>query len=682
MGQKDNTEPSHRSKSMFDFIRKIFCLFEQLLRFFLFSKKTTTCLTFKERNDLWVYSYIALFIVCIYGVLDGYRVNLPYQSFMHGSLEDAGDEAYLIALDKRFNKPVLSDNIKIVLIDDKDFHIPNELTKVYENVLNSQKSIDYKKTPITPEYAKEAYCEVLHRDLSKSRQVIVEAIERVLEDKPKAIVLDILFGETSTHCPEYDEKLKKIIQQNHHIFVAAGTKSKEETTTEFEFIDPSQYIHNTVKKKEKTQTNISAELLYPFFKDVYKEDKSLNTIGAASSIVDSAIITQAKLWEENDNYLIPTLATVVSQSDCCGKASIDRYQKIPIANINWRDLEEDLSYLDNEKASGRYINHISDVAIGYSSKLPSYKDKIVFFGANLSGRSADSRYTPIQDNPVAGVIIQATILDNIIRQDFIEKVSTSWSIGYTILMIIILFIGFNGQSVLHRLGWLRRSKYRKIRKFMDRVHHIVHLEVGEANLFFILEFIAIFITLLGMLFNVYIDVSGPVLGGALSFFILTVYNVFANRHLFDNAGLLREYKNPDHRYKNIAILKIKINMQEMDSNQSNAWIYRLIQKIIYIIIGEPNNTRDAILYDFSKIVDVDITQLPLFDDDHVFGSHLETEYYWWFTDENKEDLNKKIKSFFKGITCVETDDVDVSHVYDENKDLSIEARQIFNISIK
>ena len=332
-------------------------------------------------NKLIFSGYKVIYAALIALILNDFRIINVNEDFQ-GFIADAGDEAYEFVVANRFFPQASDQDIQIVLVDedsvgnfpqfmirnDKGDKTPNKkLNAAYLEALRTGEPVKYSETKtISPKKAKRLYCETLHRgEVSKSRKPIVDAVNRILEDKPKAIVIDILLGGKSAFCPEYDDDLENIIKNHNNIFTVAGINPKDSNTSEIEqSID--QYLHTAIKKQDRAKTTLSEKLEYPFFKQTYKNDPKLNTIGVGGGIVDSSVITQAQLWMESDRYLIPALATVVAQSGCCSKENIDLSQRPFIKNINWRE--------------GRPGHQNINAVIMGSPTLPSYKDKIVFFG--------------------------------------------------------------------------------------------------------------------------------------------------------------------------------------------------------------------------------------------------------------------------------------------------------------
>ena len=585
-------------------------------------------------NKLIFSGYKVIYAALIALILNDFRIINVNEDFQ-GFIADAGDEAYEFVVANRFFPQASDQDIQIVLVDedsvgnfpqfmirnDKGDKTPNKkLNAAYLEALRTGEPVKYSETKtISPKKAKRLYCETLHRgEVSKSRKPIVDAVNRILEDKPKAIVIDILLGGKSAFCPEYDDDLENIIKNHNNIFTVAGINPKDSNTSEIEqSID--QYLHTAIKKQDRAKTTLSEKLEYPFFKQTYKNDPKLNTIGVGGGIVDSSVITQAQLWMESDRYLIPALATVVAQSGCCSKENIDLSQRPFIKNINWRE--------------GRPGHQNINAVIMGSPTLPSYKDKIVFFGTNLPGHSQDRLHVPTEDDAIPGVYVQANILDNIINSDFIDRNPEWVSVCLTILIVTLLFFAFDSQTILpHACNY--NSLYRKI---SVSLHRLFHFDIGEADFFLFIEIGAILFSLAVLeLFNYYIDMSGPVLGGIASFSFFSIYNYFSNKYLFEKQSVLKEYIDSD-KYKRVYLLEVRfedLSIKDKLGNDVESILFDRLPQKYGVIVGE----------------------LTPFNDDDVFGSTFTSNYYWWVSPEGvaipedqdvKNDLKESIPDEFE-----------------------------------
>jgi len=556
------------------------------------------------------YKFIYAFLITI--TLNDYGVVNFYDKFQ-GFLYDAGDEAYEFIIANRFFAKNPDNNISIVVTRDKDLDkFPNypekTLVKAFQGALESRSDYKYKdedgsEIVISYNDAKNEYCTSIHHDASASRYAIVTALENILKHNPKIVVLDYLFVGRSTHCPEYDEKLENIIKNNQNVFVMAGNRAVGSEENNLQNTDPRKYIHKTILKNNP-ESDIHDSMNYPFFKNIYKDNPSLNNVGSGNILVDSSVITEGRLWVNSQNYKIPTTPLLVSS------LINDTINNKEIVRINWRN----------------YNNNLYDAAdiktTVMNNNIDKYNNKIIIFGSNLSGKSQDRVYIPVNDTPVAGVFVQANIIDNSINNDFIQMNPDWLPIVLTVAIITLLFFAYDSQTILpHSCEY--NGVYRKI---STQLHNIFHFDIGEADFFLFIEGGAILISLLVLeMFDYYIDISGPVLGGIIAFSFFSIYSFFANKYLFNKGNLLREYIN-SNKYKKIYLLRVDF-LNPPDINNNNIEI----------------EIEKKVLATMSKNYGVIVGEFNPFDDDDIFGSISKSNYYWWVTSNSFDDVDLTIE---------------------------------------
>jgi len=540
-----------------------------------------------------LYHLIPLIFVVI--ILNDYKVINLYDS--QGYLQDFGDDAYEYISTRKFTQKKPDPNIEIILTEDSDISkFPAQdnktLDTLYRKILQDKKGKEYtdKETGetglISYQEVREDYCTSIHADSSASRYAISTALENIINQQPKLVVLDYLFIGESTHCPEYDEKLRNIIEKNNHVIVVAASVKKGNQINDIQNVNPKKYIHTSIRKAHP-DSNIHDSMIYPFFKDLYLKNPNLNNMGSGNSIVDSRNITQARLWVESENYSIPTIAVLAGNI-------LGRNFNQEKANISWRD--------------GLY-NHTSiSSATNPINKNKSYfKDKVVLFGSNLSGKSADKSYTPIKEEAIAGVYVQATIIDNIVNNDFIQKASKWWSLSITLLLLIYVYVSFFGRAAsLHPkeiwFGGFFRSK--KIKK----MHQVLDFDIDLLDIFLIIELLVIGISWIVLHnANIYVDIVGPVAITGLVFSIMAFMDFFAMKIFIAKKGLLNNIN-----YKEIHFVKL-VHNSDKDIQKQKEDICK-------------------------KYTGITMIEFFPFNEGDIFGSHASANYFWWLS---KEDISKK-----------------------------------------
>jgi len=554
----------------------------------------------KENSNLTNKAIFSLYhlipLLCTLFILNDYKVINLYDS--QGYLQDFGDDAYEYISTRKFTQKKPDSNIEIILTQDADISIfPGQENKaldtLYRDILRDKIGRDYtdKETSetefISYQEVREEYCTSIHADFSASRYALSTALENVLSQQPKLVVLDYLFIGESTHCPEYDEKLRNIIEKNNHVIVAASSVAKGNQTNDIQNVNPKKYIHKSIKKAHP-DSNVHDSMIYPFFKDLYLKNPNLNNMGSGNSIVDSRNITQARLWVESENYSIPTIAVLAGNV-------LGRNLNQEKANISWRD--------------GLYDHvSISSVANPINTNKSDFKDKVVLFGSSLSGKSADKLYTPIKEEAIAGVYVQATIIDNIINNDFIQRVSKWWSIGITLFLLIYVYISFFGRvASLHPKEILFGKIFRS--KIVKNMHQWLDFDIDLLDIFLLIEILVIGISWIILHnINIYVDIVGPVAIMGLVFSIMAFMDFFAMKIFITKKSLLN---NID--YKKIHFVKLVHDCDKVIQQQKES-------------ICEKYDNQITMIEFFP------------FNEDDIFGSHTSVNYFWWLSDKDISEI--------------------------------------------
>lgn len=552
-----------------------------------------------------IYVFLTVLVLNDFGAIN---VVGKYQGF----LTDAGEEAYEFIVANRLSPEKSNKNISVIITRDKDLdNFPNyeekELVSTFLKVLETRSDQLYtdeygEQEQITYNDVRDEYCNSIHPDASASRYAITTALEKILEQKPKVVILDYLFKGRSSHCSEYDEKLESIISNNKNVFIMAGNVAIGSEENNIQDVNPQVYIHTSSLQKSEN-SKIHDSLIYPFFKDIYKENQSLNNMGSGNIIIDSSVITKGRLWVNTENYKIPTTPLLASQF-LNNKQEYDA-----VVRINWRE------------GDGVNLYHTRDIKSIILEDFQEYKDKIVLFGSNLTGKSQDRVYTPIDDKPIPGVYVQANIIDNAVNNDFITMNPDWLPVVLTMLVITLLFFAYDSQTILPHsceyIGWYRRLS--------TSLHNIFNFDIGEADFFLFIEGGAILISLLVLyFFNYYIDISGPVLGGIIAFSFFSIYGFIANKYLFQKGLLMNEYINST-KYKQIHLLKVDFNSRQRKEECEDD-----IEKKILTIMSD----------NYGVIVG----ETALYNDDDIFGSISIANHYWWVTLEEFDTLKPSISS--------------------------------------
>ena len=503
-----------------------------------------------------------------------------------GYLSEARDETYNFVVSSRwFNAPA-SDNIRVVAIESKDLATNDD-----------------------------DICESLSWPVI-SRSWFVDVLENIVKHQPKAIVVDFLYLSPSTECPEYDQQLRKIFQDNTNIFTVAILASGETNLSITPKVIPGAY------QFQKSDSKFGDAMNYPFFVDDFTKSGQTR-LGSANSMVDDLIITKASTWTSTSHWKIPTIPTLLQ------------------SYINKTDLKsiEDDEPLINWRSSEYPAENFTDIWLEDYSEVESVKgrftDKIVLIGTNMPARSVDVHATPL-DEKVPGVFVLATIIDNAITQDFIKTHSENVSIALTLFFVTLIFLAFDSQILLPHLG----GKVTKLEAINRKLHGAFHMDIAGADFFLVIEVIGITTAFIALeFFGFYFDLSGPVLAGGLAFSLFSLMNYFSNKRYYEDGEAMREYM-ANKEFTQLHVMSIK-GLREEKACFGVGWLVRHFN---------PNACMDYDTIIARAIKDkysTGIAELDLFKDDDVFGAAFDERHFWWVAKTASEDLEDSIESILE-----------------------------------
>ncbi|MFQ6091714.1 MAG: sigma 54-interacting transcriptional regulator [bacterium] len=285
-----------------------------------------------------------------------------------------------------------------------------------------------------------------------SRDFYATFLHILSEYGARAIGFDLLFSERSTEHPEYDEQLVALTRTAANVTYPYFFYLKKDQFLPEEFWVPSDVARIGAPISEgRTEYIRALGGIFPF------EDLILAAEGTGHGNIladRDGVVRRSPLVIEYEGDLYPALALSMA-SDLLGVQREDvriegrwlvlngaerRTFKIPVTPRG----EMLINYAGRP---GKYVNYsfiqilqsYRQVLEGENPLLPlsELKEKIVLVGMTATG-TADVRATPFAEHhPLVG--IQANILDNILRGDFIRKAG----VGSTLLGMVlsILLIG-------------------------------------------------------------------------------------------------------------------------------------------------------------------------------------------------------------------------------------------------
>lgn len=552
---------------------------------------------FKNRLLFLIYHIITILFLLV--ALNDYKVINLYQP--QGQLSELGEDAFNFINSTKYTQSEASKDIQIILTSDTDItQFPGQgdpnLDRVYTQIIKTSQGADYtdpetKETEfIEYEEVREEYCTMLHADASASRYGMATAIQNLLNQKtpPKLILLDYIFVGTSTHCPEYDDQLKQLIATHPEIIVLASAVKTVSQNNNLQNMDPSIYIKSATQHPPNPDNELHDSMIFPFFKDIYTKNPNLKNLGSGNVLVESPLIMEGRMSISTTNYTIPTVSKIIA--DHFKIAITDE-----IVSINWRD--------------GLYDHKPISLIIRPVSESDKNSRPIVVFGSNLTGKSADKMYTPLMEDPTPGVYVQATMIDNIINNDFVERAPEWVPVVLSILFILFVYASFFGIIVnmvpqeFFLTGLFRSDLVKSWNKGLSR-------EVLTVETFIIFEALAIAIAwVILYFFNYYVDIVAPVVVGSIAYGVMLFVHHMVAKILVDSKSLLMEFEEQGYT---MYFIKHTGNYKD--------------KKALKIL-------HNKIKQKFGKSITI-VEFLP-FNNEDIFGFQTIYKYYWWVS---KKDI--------------------------------------------
>lgn len=548
----------------------------------------------KIKNRISFFGYHLLALVFIIFTLNDSRVINLYES--GGYLKGLSDVTFNIVNSVRYAKSPSSEDIQIILTDDMDIsQFPSQgdahLNNIYEKIIRESKGYNYidpetgEAEFIEYEEVRDEFCSMMHADASASRYGIVTALNNILSQKtpPKLVLLDYIYLGVSSRCPEYDDALRDIIKTHPEVIVIASGVNEDTVANTFINTDPSLYIRSSKKQGKPTTSKIHDSIIYPYFKDIYRENKELNNMGLGNVIVEAPVVMEGRFYIETKNYKVPTVSAIIARYL---KKEEPKDEKV---SINWR------KDLYKHKSISSIIMPINEDDIKTSP--------IVVFGSNLTGKSADKMYTPIMDLPTPGVYVQATIIDNIINEDFVKRSPPVVSILLSVMIILLVHLTYFGIVVnLMPKNFFLSRFYRS--HLVSNMQDYFSREFMGLKLFIVYELIGLFLSgLILYSFDYYIDVVTPIVIGSSFWTLMKVIHYFIMRALITNHGLMKELEQSNY---NMYFIKHPGDFKT--KKDRNVFL------------------KDINIY-FEK--NISVVEFSPFNRSGIFGFKVISKYYWW-----------------------------------------------------
>ncbi|MCK9418468.1 MAG: adenylate/guanylate cyclase domain-containing protein [Nitrospirae bacterium] len=280
-----------------------------------------------------------------------------------------------------------------------------------------------------------------------SRTVWARVVDRLTDERAAVVVFDVLFTEAEN--ARSDGLLERALQKNGRViipmdfdFSEAGYKESGFTSRQVDFLIPSAYA--VLKNTDTSYTPLAAKMVLP----------PLERFSAAA-----ASVAPINMIPDSDGTLRWELLAIQYQDDYyapIGLQAARLYRKLDLPSLaldGQGSVQLAGTLIPTDAQSRMLINYrgpdgtfprysISDIVDG-KTPAGTFKDKIVLIGATAIG-IYDLRVTPFSNN-MAGIEKHASVVDNILRNDFLRRTETG------VILLIFFFAALFGVT-LPRLG--------------------------------------------------------------------------------------------------------------------------------------------------------------------------------------------------------------------------------------
>ena len=374
----------------------------------------------------------------------------------------------------RFN--ILASFFLLLIISILFFVLPKDETKdllktienrsfdFRQNVIEKEREVRDDIVIITVDDPSYEYLIDEYGDWPIPRSVYADIIDYVVQDKPQAIILDLLFIKSLNRIPNSDLKLIDALKRNQNVYVAINFDDYSfdlrkppsmPTAIDYELQNNSHHVQihkfpncrmilneifnatkniaqvNIFKDTDGVTRNIPAVVSYPEY------DKDLNplkynyypylTLKVALdyfSRIDGVSIDKLKI--ENNNLIFNSRKFPIDDE---AQFVLNWYGKSVI------DSEENFDYV----SFWEVVKSLKAVEKGQEPVLPKnyFKNKFVYVGTSVYSLS-DIKTVPTSRS-MPGVEIQATLLNNLLENELI-KIAPSYYNYFVIVLLSLLAI--------------------------------------------------------------------------------------------------------------------------------------------------------------------------------------------------------------------------------------------------
>jgi len=264
--------------------------------------------------------------------------------------------------------------------------------------------------------------------------------------KAKAVFFDLIFSESSRYGVQDDLTFASSIKEAGNVFLPVffSNKQDENEKSNTKLLKSRSW---NISENNSDQVSQMRSITLPE-KELLAASKGIGNVRFSPD--RDGIYRRIPLLFSYNNMIIPAAPLAVAEFVSEGRVSIKDHGSILFEN---REVPLDgsgqmiIRYYGPQGTYSAYsvasiINSWAQINEGLNPQVPPdrFEGKIVFIGSSAPG-IYDLRSTPIS-SVCPGVEIQATILDNILKKDFVSFPSNS-----TVLFFILFFALFTGIGV-------------------------------------------------------------------------------------------------------------------------------------------------------------------------------------------------------------------------------------------
>lgn len=272
------------------------------------------------------------------------------------------------------------------------------------------------------------------------RQIYSAIIHYCSQAKAKALVFDLIFSETSGYGVEDDEDFSQAIDESGNVFLPVFLSLKEKE-------DQQIHVQNLEKfslggKKHPIKEKLSNKAIYPMRSISLPIETFLSTVRGVGNVRfspdDDGIYRRLPLLFKYKNLILPALPLAVADF-IKGEQRIESIPLDSSGQMIIRFYGPTRTYKSYSIAA--IINSYAQILEGKTPLVPptDFTGKIVFVGSTAPGLF-DLRPSPFSA-VYPGVETLATVLDNLLKEDFIRIASQVFVVFMLLFLSLLTGLG-------------------------------------------------------------------------------------------------------------------------------------------------------------------------------------------------------------------------------------------------